>query len=127
MGQKGLDFKHKEVINIKDGKRLGYVQDVTADLKTGNIVLIIEKFISYSKISFKSSKKWSLQITITLSSFFIKSSPLGIITLLLDMLCMFIIVPLCSLNDMIGKIVSQIVVTVGNYIISKLFVFKKED
>ena len=22
MGQKGLDFKHKEVINIKDGKRL---------------------------------------------------------------------------------------------------------
>ena len=22
MGQKGLDFKHKEVINIKDGRRL---------------------------------------------------------------------------------------------------------
>ena len=22
MGQKGMDFKHKEVINIKDGKRL---------------------------------------------------------------------------------------------------------
>ena len=28
MGDKGLDFKHKEVINITDGKRLGYVQDV---------------------------------------------------------------------------------------------------
>ncbi len=24
MGQKGLDFKHKEVINITDGKRLRF-------------------------------------------------------------------------------------------------------
>ncbi len=39
--QKGLDFKRKEVINIKDGKRLGFVQDVTADFKTGTIKEII--------------------------------------------------------------------------------------
>ena len=39
--EKGLDFKHKEVININDGKRLGYVQDVTADFKTGTITNII--------------------------------------------------------------------------------------
>ena len=41
MNTKGLDFKHKEVINIKDAKRLGYVQDVTADFKTGTITNII--------------------------------------------------------------------------------------
>ena len=41
MGNKGLDFKHKEVINIKDGKRLGCVQDVCADLQTGIITSII--------------------------------------------------------------------------------------
>ena len=41
MGEKGLDFKHKEVININDAKRLGYVQDVTADLQTGIITSII--------------------------------------------------------------------------------------
>ena len=41
MGGKGLDFKHKEVININDGKRLGFVQDVTADLETGVITSII--------------------------------------------------------------------------------------
>ena len=41
MGEKGLDFKHKEVINITDAKRLGYVQDVTADLQTGIITSII--------------------------------------------------------------------------------------
>ena len=41
MQDKGLDFKHKEVVNIKDGKRLGYVQDVCADLNTGVITSII--------------------------------------------------------------------------------------
>ena len=41
MNKKGLDFKHKEVINITDGKRLGMVLDVTANLKTGTIESII--------------------------------------------------------------------------------------
>ena len=41
MGDKGLDFKHKEVVNITDGKRLGYVQYVCADLETGTITHII--------------------------------------------------------------------------------------
>ena len=41
MGEKGLDFKHKEVINIANGKRLGFVQDVCADLVTGTITSII--------------------------------------------------------------------------------------
>ena len=36
MMDKGLDFKHKEVVNITNGKRLGYVQDVCADLETRN-------------------------------------------------------------------------------------------
>ena len=41
MAHKGLDFKHKEVINISDGTRLGFVQDVTANLETGVITSII--------------------------------------------------------------------------------------
>ena len=41
MTGKGLDFKHKEVVNINTGKRLGYVQDVCADLNTGSITSII--------------------------------------------------------------------------------------
>ena len=50
MMDKGLDFKHKEVVNITNGKRLGYVQDVCADLETGVITSIIvpgsNKFMS---------------------------------------------------------------------------------
>ena len=41
MGDKGLDSKHKEVVNITDGKRLGFVQDVCADLESGVITSII--------------------------------------------------------------------------------------
>ena len=41
MSHKGMDFKHKEVINVTDGTRLGYVQDVCADFKTGSITSII--------------------------------------------------------------------------------------
>lgn len=52
MDNKGLDFRHKEVINITDGRRLGYVQDVCANLETGNITAIIvpggsNKFLSF--------------------------------------------------------------------------------
>ncbi len=55
MDNKGLDFKHKEVINIKDGKRLGYVQDVCANLETGMITAIIVPGASNRFLSFMSS------------------------------------------------------------------------
>ena len=38
---RALTFKQKEVINIVDGKRLGYVQDVEANFETGEITAII--------------------------------------------------------------------------------------
>ena len=41
MQDKGMDFRKKEVINITDATRLGYVQDVCADLETGKIISII--------------------------------------------------------------------------------------
>lgn len=41
MGNKGFDFRHKEVINILDGRRLGFVQDVNASLETGVITSIV--------------------------------------------------------------------------------------
>ena len=38
---RALTFKQKEVINIVDGKRLGYVQDVEANFETGEITAIV--------------------------------------------------------------------------------------
>jgi len=38
---RGLDFKQKEVININDGKIVGFVIDVNADFQNGEINSII--------------------------------------------------------------------------------------
>jgi len=47
-------------------------------------------------------------------------------TLLLDMLIMFIFVTLLKYNDSIFKLISQVIVIISNYILSKLIVFKKQ-
>ena len=39
--ESGMDFRHKEVVNINNGKRLGFVQDVCANVETGRITSII--------------------------------------------------------------------------------------
>ena len=39
--ESGMDFRDKEVVNINNGKRLGFVQDVCANLETGRITSII--------------------------------------------------------------------------------------
>lgn len=48
-----------------------------------------------------------------------------IFTLILDMVIMFLFVTLLHFNNKIMKIVSQIIVIVGNYILSKFIVFNK--
>lgn len=38
---RGIDFKQKEVINVKDGKILGFIIDVQADFEKGEIHSIV--------------------------------------------------------------------------------------
>ena len=47
-------------------------------------------------------------------------------TLLMDMAVMWLLVTVLHGNDKIAKLVSQVVVTVGNYVLSKLLVFRKQ-
>ncbi len=47
-------------------------------------------------------------------------------TLLLDMLIMYVFVTVLHLNDKLFKLISQVLVIVANYILSKVFVFKKK-
>lgn len=49
-----------------------------------------------------------------------------VVTLLMDMGIMFLLVTVLHGNDKIAKLIVQVVVTIGNYIISKFFVFKKK-
>lgn len=48
-----------------------------------------------------------------------------VVTLLLDMGLMYLFVTLLGLNDKLLKLVSQVLIIVLNYILSKVFVFKK--
>lgn len=50
-----------------------------------------------------------------------------VLTLLLDMAIMFVGVTVLHLNDKIFKLISQVAITISNYLISKLFVFKKNS
>ncbi len=49
-----------------------------------------------------------------------------VLTLLLDVFCMFLLVNVLGINDKISKIIVQVLITIGNYIISKFFVFNKK-
>lgn len=46
-------------------------------------------------------------------------------TLLMDMGTMFLLVTVIGMNDKIAKLIVQVIVTTGNYLFSKLLVFKK--
>lgn len=69
---------------------------------------------------FKSkSKKYVKEII----SFFISR----LLTLGLDMGIMFLLVSIVNIEDTIAKLISQIIVILANYILSKVYVFKKKD
>ncbi len=77
-------------------------------------------FITNRKYVFKSKNKNIKKEAIT----FVSSR---ILTLLMDMGIMFLTVTILKMNDKVAKLISQVVITIANYIFSKLFVFKKEN
>ena len=58
---------------------------------------------------------------------FLSFTSARVITLLMDMFIMFLCVSIFKMNDLVAKLIVQIIVTIANYILSKLFVFKKEN
>ena len=76
-------------------------------------------YVTNRKFVFESKEKNKLK---ELSKFV--SSRL--VTLFLDMFIMFIGVTCLKGNDKIVKLISQVLVIIGNYVFSKIFVFKKK-
>ena len=56
---------------------------------------------------------------------FVQFTSSRVATLFLDMFVMWLMVTVWGIWDSIAVLVSQVLVTVGNYLISKLFVFRK--
>jgi putative flippase GtrA len=96
--------------------------DNVIELQIANIIswicAVLFAYVTNRIFVFKSkSKNYLKEITSFFSS--------RILTLLMDMAIMFIFVTVLHGSDTIGKLISQVVVTIANYIFSKLFVFKK--
>jgi putative flippase GtrA len=79
---------------------------------------VIFAYFTNRKFVFKSKEKNKLKEA---GSFVLSR----LVTLFMDMAIMFLGVTILHGNDKIMKLISQVVVTVSNYIFSKLFVFKK--
>ena len=47
-------------------------------------------------------------------------------TLLIDMVCMYLMVTLGGFNDKIAKLVVQVIIIIANYVLSKFVVFNKQ-
>ena len=83
------------------------------------ICAVLFAYVTNRKIVFKSKNK---NIIKEMTGFFGSR----VFSLLTEMLAMFILATLIGINDMISKFICQVIVTIMNYILSKLFVFKKE-
>ena len=83
------------------------------------IVSVAFAFVTNRKYVFKSKNdKVSKEACSFVSS--------RVLTLLMDMGIMFLTVTVLKMNDKIAKLISQVVITIANYVFSKLFVFKKQ-
>lgn len=91
-------------------------------LQTANIVswvaAVTFAYFSSRKIVFKSVRKdWLHEAAAFYSA--------RVVTLLMDMAIMFLLVTVFKWNDKIVKLIVQVVVTVVNYLLSKILVFRK--
>lgn len=84
------------------------------------VISVIFAYITNKLFVFKSktNKKGLLK---EISSFTLAR----IFSLILDVLIMFIFVSILHFNDLIIKILSNVIVVIVNYVLSKLFIFKK--
>ena len=134
---KELYTKHKEIINYLIIGGLTFIESMLSyylcvvtfldplnpiQLQIANVIswilAVTFAYFTNRKYVFESKNK---NIIGEMTGFF--ASRLA--TLFMEMLVMFLTVTVWGMNDKIAKLIAQIIVIVGNYLFSKLFVFKK--
>lgn len=86
------------------------------------LLSVIFAFITNKLIVFKSKELDIKVIAKEITSFFAAR----IFSLLLDMVILYIAVDLMKMNDLIIKLISNIIVIIINYLFSKIFIFKSK-
>ena len=84
------------------------------------IIAVLFAFITNKLFVFESKSKDKKLVTKEMTNFFF----FRIVSLGIEMVIMYIFVDLLSINDLITKVIAQVIVILSNYIFSKVFVFK---
>ncbi len=127
--------KYKEIINylifgglttlVSIGTYALFTKLLNIDYLVSNvlawIIAVLFAFITNKLFVFESKSKDKKQVSKEIINFFF----FRIISLGIEMIIMYTFVDLLSINDLITKVIAQIIVILANYIFSKVFVFKK--
>ena len=87
------------------------------------IISVSFAYVTNKKFVFKSVCDTFKDLVIEIYQFF----KFRIFSLVIDILLMYVFVEIFNFDDMIVKIIVQVIVIILNYVFSKLFVFKKKS
>lgn len=85
------------------------------------ILAILFAYVTNRRWVFESKVHGARAVAVEMMKFFAARG----VSLVIDMLVMYVGVNMLLINDKIVKVASSVVVVIANYIFSKLFVFKK--
>ncbi len=86
------------------------------------IISVAFAYVTNKLFVFKDKEKDKKQVLIQVYQFV----KYRLLSLIIDVFLMYVFVELIKLNDMIAKVINQVIVIVLNYVFSKLFVFKSK-
>ena len=87
------------------------------------ILAVLFAYVTNRRFVFESQAKTKQEIVREIISFF----SARLFTGLVDFVCMFIFVDCLKINDLVIKTIANIIVIILNYVLSKIFVFKKRN
>lgn len=85
------------------------------------IISVAFAYITNKIFVFKNNVKEKKQVFIQIYQFV----KFRLLSLVIDVLLMYLFVEIIKMDDMVAKVINQVIVIVLNYVFSKLFVFKK--
>ncbi len=87
------------------------------------IVSVSFAYVTNKKFVFKSKCDNEMDVLFEIYQFF----KYRLFSLVIDILLMYVFVEIINIDDMIAKVIVQVIVIALNYVFSKLFVFKKKE
>lgn len=101
--------------------RIFYINEYSSNIIAW-IISVLFAYITNKIFIFKNKeKKFPHLLKESLSFFFFR-----LISLIIDMASMYLLISFVLLNDLVAKIITNIIVIILNYIFSKFFVFQKK-